>query len=159
MLFIFSSCEAFNYSTVTLSTTLQQVKVERIVDGDTIKISIGDESQSLRYIGMDTPETVDPRKPVEFMGKEASAKNKELVEKKTVYIEYDIEKTDQYKRLLGYVWLENSTTDLEKMVNYLLVKLGYASVATYPPNVKYQSKFIEAQKFAVQNELGLWKKK
>lgn len=77
-------------------------KVVRVIDGDTIEIEGGDR---VRYIGIDTPETVDPRKPVQCYGQEASNKNKELVEGKTVELEKDVSETDKYGRLLRYVWL------------------------------------------------------
>lgn len=104
----------------------------------------------MRYIGIDTPETVHPSKPVEYMGKEASAKNKELVDGKTVRLEKDVSETDKYGRLLRYVYVG------DLFVNAELVRLGYAQVATYPPDVKYQDLFLVLQREAREAGRGLW---
>jgi endonuclease YncB( thermonuclease family) len=130
--------------------------VTRVVDGDTIVANINGTEYKVRYIGMDTPETVDPRKPVQFMGKEASAKNKELVDGRTVKLEKDVSNTDRYGRLLRYVYVEQNGQWI--MVNAELVKLGFAQVATYPPDVKYQSMFLDLQRQAKEQNLGLWVK-
>jgi len=124
-----------------------KVKVLRVIDGDTIKIE-GD--KVVRYIGIDTPETVHPSKPVQCYGKEASYKNKELVEGKEVKLEKDVSETDKYGRLLRYVWLG------DMLVNEYLVREGYAQSSSYPPDVKYQNKFIEAQRQAREEKKGLW---
>jgi micrococcal nuclease len=125
--------------------------VVRVVDGDTIVVAIDGEQARLRYIGIDTPETVHPDKPVEWMGPEASAANKALVEGKTVYLEKDISETDQYGRLLRYVFLEDGT-----FVNAELVRLGYAQVSTYPPDVRYVDLYLEMQRAAQAAGRGLW---
>lgn len=122
-------------------------KVVRVVDGDTIEIEGG---QKVRYIGIDTPETVDPKKPVECFGKEASAKNKELVEGKIVELEKDISETDRYGRLLRYVWIDG------QMVNELLVKTGYARLETVPPDIKYSELLANEEKQARETSQGLW---
>lgn len=122
--------------------------VKRVVDGDTIELENG---EKVRYIGINTPETVDPRKSVECFGKEASNKNKELVEGKKVRLEKDISDRDKYNRLLRYVYLENGT-----FINLELVKQGYAQVSTYPPDVKFQSDFQNTQDEAKKSKLGLW---
>lgn len=121
--------------------------VTRVIDGDTIEIESG---QKVRYIGIDTPETVHPSKPIECYGKEASDKNKELVERKKVRLEKDISETDKYGRLLRYVYVG------DVFVNDYLVKEGYASSVSYPPDIKYQDKFREAEKQAREEEKGLW---
>lgn len=135
-------------TTVNFNPLKTKARVYRVVDGDTIKIDEG--KISVRYIGIDTPETVHPSKPVECMGKEASDRNKQLVEGKEVILEKDISETDKYGRSLRYVWLE------ETLVNELLVKEGYAKSSTYPPDVKHQQKFIEAEREARENNKGLW---
>lgn len=122
-------------------------KVIRVIDGDTIEIEGG---ERVRYIGMDTPETVDPRNPVQCFGKEASDRNKELVEGKTVRLVKDVSETDKYGRLLRYVYVGDEFINLE------LVKQGFAYSDTVPPDVKYQSLFIAAQKNARQAGVGLW---
>ena len=125
----------------------EYAKVVAVVDGDTIKIEGG---ELVRYIGMNTPETVAPGRPVECFGKEASNKNKELVLGKTVMLEKDVSNRDRYGRLLRYVW------DGDTMINEKLVKEGYAQVSTYPPDVKYEETFIQAQREARHNNSGLW---
>jgi len=132
----------------------ESVLVTRVVDGDTIEIEGG---QKVRYIGIDTPETVDPRKPVECFGKEASNKNKELVEGKRVRLEKDVSETDKYGRLLRYVYLPAGKAGVgDLFVNEFLVKEGYAFSSTYPPDVKYQNLFTQAEKEAREANRGLW---
>ena len=121
--------------------------VKRVVDGDTIVLSNG---ERVRYIGIDTPETKHPSKPVQYFGKEASAYNKLLVEHKMVRLEFDVEKTDRYGRLLAYVYVGDT------FVNAKLVEEGYAQVYTFPPNVKHQDLFLKLQREARENNRGLW---
>lgn len=121
--------------------------VVAIVDGDTIKVEGG---EIVRYIGMDTPETVDPRRPVECFGAEASAKNKELVQGKVVELEKDISERDTYGRLLRYVWMGDI------FINEQLVREGFAYVSTFPPDVKYEERLLEAQRLARDEKKGLW---
>jgi micrococcal nuclease len=123
------------------------VKVIRVIDGDTIEIEGG---ERVRYIGIDTPETVDPRKPVQCFGVEASKKNKELVEGKMVRLEKDVTDRDKYNRLLRYIWLD------DVLINKKLVEEGFAHSYSYPPDVKYQSLFVQAEKEAREGKIGLW---
>jgi micrococcal nuclease len=125
--------------------------VVNVIDGDTIDVFIQGRVYRVRYIGIDTPETVHPTRGVEPYGIEASNRNKELVAGKTVYLEKDVSEVDRYGRLLRYVWLED-----EKMVNALLVAEGFAQVATYPPDVKYVERFLVLQSQAKAAGLGLW---
>jgi micrococcal nuclease len=129
---------------------MQQAQVVRVIDGDTIEVSIGSKTYKVRYIGIDTPETKHPEKPVEWMGKEAAAKNEELVGGKVVGLEKDVSETDKYGRLLRYVWVG------DLMVNAELVRLGYAQVSTYPPDVKYTDLFSQLQREAREAGRGLW---
>lgn len=124
------------------------VLVTKVIDGDTIEIEGG---QRVRYIGIDTPETVHPSKPVQCFGKEASNTNKDLVEGKYVRLEKDISETDKYNRLLRYIYLDDDT-----FVNLYLVEEGYATVFSYPPDIKYQTKFLEAEQKARSENIGLW---
>lgn len=133
----------------TKQNNLQKAKVIRVIDGDTIEIEGG---QKVRYIGIDTPETVDPRRSPQCFGKEASTKNKELVEGKEVYLQKDVSETDKYSRLLRYVYL----TQNEISINEQLVKEGYAVSSSYPPDIKYQEKFKVAETEARNNQKGLW---
>jgi len=125
-------------------------RVVRVIDGDTIVVVIDGLEYRVRYTGIDTPETVDPRKPVECYGREASHRNRELVEGRTVALEKDVSETDQYDRLLRYVWVDG------EMVNAVLVGEGYAMAVTYPPDVKYQKLLLELQRQALAEGRGLW---
>ena len=127
--------------------------VSRVIDGDTIELENG---EKVRYIGIDTPETLDPRKPLQCFGKEASAKNKELVEGKQVRLEKDVTDKDKYGRLLRYVYLGDPDQELTVFVNLELVKQGFAHSYTYPPDVKHQSEFVAAEGEARDANRGLW---
>jgi micrococcal nuclease len=128
-------------------TFVGDFRVTRVVDGDTIEIEGG---ERVRYIGIDTPETVDPRKPVQCFGKEASAKNKELVEGKTVRLEKDTTDRDKYNRLLRYIYVGDTFINLE------LVKQGFAYSYSYPPDIQFQKEILTAQQEAEKNKTGLW---
>jgi len=136
-------------SEVQQNNTEKTYLATEVVDGDTIKIEGG---QTIRYIGIDTPETVHPSQPVGCFGLEASNKNKELVLGKRIKIEKDVSETDRYGRLLRYVWIDDI------FVNDYLVRNGYAMAYTYPPDVKYSEQFAQAQKEARENNRGLWSK-
>jgi micrococcal nuclease len=129
--------------------------VKRVIDGDTIEIEGG---QKVRYIGIDTPETVDPRASVQCYGKEATAKNKKLVEGKKVRLEKDVSETDKYGRLLRYVFVPSVGSGRAVFVNEVLVKEGYAFSSSYPPDVKYQDRFKKAERQAREADRGLWGK-
>ncbi len=124
------------------------VFVARVVDGDTIEIEGG---EKVRYIGMNTPETVKPDWPVECFGKESSARNKELVEGKRVRLVRDVSERDRYGRLLRFVHLADGT-----LVNELLVREGYARVSSFPPDVSKQDVFRAAERDARAAKRGLW---
>jgi len=129
-----------------------QAQVVNVIDGDTIEVSIEGQVFKVRYIGIDTPETKHPDEPIEPFGPEAAAKNKELVGGQVVELEKDVSETDQYGRLLRYVYVG------DLMVNAELVRLGYAQVSTYPPDVKYQELFLQLQQEAREASRGLWGK-
>jgi micrococcal nuclease len=125
------------------------VKVRRVVDGDTIDISPSVEGLSrVRLIGMDTPEVYFGTQPY---GPEASAFAKRELDGERVGLELDVQKIDPYGRLLAYVYLPDG-----RMFNERLLREGYAQVATFPPNVKYQERFLEAQREAREANRGLW---
>ncbi len=132
----------------------EEAAVVRVVDGDTIVVDRGRGDERLRYIGMDTPETVKPGSPVEWMGREASAANRALVEGRTVVLEKDVSETDHYGRLLRYVWLPADGN--WRLVNLELVRDGYARVSTYPPDVRYAALYLAAQVDAREHDRGLW---
>jgi len=147
---------------ITIATDSAIVK--RVIDGDTIQL---ENNHLVRYIGINTPELHNRQKPVECFAQKAFEFNKKLVEGKTVYLEKDVSETDKYKRLLRYVWIENSRFKTENskltiknnkvMVNEMLVREGYAYVSTFPPDVKYATLFRQAQNEAINNNKGLWK--
>ncbi len=140
--------------------------VVRVVDGDTFhcRLSSGEEVK-VRLIGVDTPESSDNPKArrdaersgqsleeIIKMGRASAEFTKRVLPKgETVYLEFDVQKTDRYGRLLAYVWLRDG-----RMLNELIVREGYAMVYTIPPNVKYQERFLEAQRYARENRKGLW---
>ncbi len=121
-----------------------QVRVVRVIDGDTIEIAGG---EHVRYIGIDTPETYSQAEPY---GPEAKAKNIELVEGKLVTLERDVSDTDKYDRLLRYVYVEGL------FVNGEMVRLGYAEAVSYPPDTRYQwqLELLEAEAKAAKR--GIW---
>lgn len=121
--------------------------VSSVVDGDTIVLVGG---KRVRYIGVDTPETKHPKKSVECFGKEASARNAELVLGKTVRLEKDVSETDRYGRLLRYVWVD------DRMINEQLVAEGFAFARSYPPDIAKQKIFAESEKKAQTTGVGLW---
>ena len=127
--------------------------VVKVIDGDTISVNIDGRVETLRLIGINTPETVDPRKPVECFGKEASDKAKELLTGKKVYLEADNTQgeRDKYSRLLRYVWLEDGTFFNKKMISD-----GYAYEYTYDTIYKYQTEFKQAEIEARTTKKGLW---
>ncbi len=133
----------------------EQALVTDVVDGDTIKVNLGGKEFTVRYVGMDTPETVDPRRPVGCFGKEASNENKNLVSGKKVILQKDVSETDKYKRLLRYVFLPLEDGRV-LFVNDYLVREGFAKVYTYPPDIKYNVQFLDAQKQAREAKKGLW---
>lgn len=124
------------------------VRVARVIDGDTIELAGG---TRVRYLGMDTPETVNPKKPVQCYGPEASARNHALLDGQSVRLVRDVEDTDMYGRLLRYVYLPDGT-----FVNLSLVADGYARVYTWPPNVAHTREFQTAQAQAKAAGRGLW---
>lgn len=128
-------------------------KVIKVVDGDTIDVLIDNKTERLRLIGIDTPETVDPRKKVQCFGKEASNKSKEMLLGNFVVLESDATQgeRDKYKRLLRYVFLPDGTN-----FNLFMIAEGYAHEYTYDDPYKYQFDFKEAQRLAMENEKGLW---
>ncbi len=128
-------------------------EVTRIIDGDTIEINSRSETIKIRLIGVNTPETVDPRRKVECFGKEASAYTKEILQNRKISIKYDKtqSKTDKYGRLLAYVFRDDGL-----FVNKEIITNGYGYEYTYIVPYEYQNDFKEAEVYAKQNQLGLW---
>lgn len=128
-------------------------RVVKIVDGDTIDVDIDGKVERLRLIGINTPETVDPRRPVECFGKEASGKAKELLSGEEVELESDPtqDDRDKYGRLLRYVRTKEGF-----FYNLEIIKQGYAYEYTYDLPYKYQKEFKAAQNEAKNANRGLW---
>lgn len=139
----------------------------KVVDGDTLKIEHQGRIESIRLIGIDTPETRinkkaqkdaarsgEDIKKIISLGQEATRYVKILVKPgDPLRVEFDRQIRDKYGRLLGYVYLPSG-----KMLNEEIVKAGYANLMTYPPNVKYEEKFLRAYREARENNRGLWSK-
>lgn len=124
--------------------------VARVVDGDTIVL---DDDVRVRLIGIDTPETKDPRRPVECFGQEASAHMIKLLPAGTrVRVVYDVERTDRYGRTLAYLYRASDGL----FVNAAMVRDGFASAYTVPPNVAHADEFVALNREARETGRGLW---
>jgi micrococcal nuclease len=128
-------------------------RVTKVVDGDTLHIDMEGVDEKVRLIGINTPETVDPRTSVQCFGKEASDRMKDLAGGKNVRLEYDDSQSlrDAYGRLLAYVYLEDG-----QMLNKKMVADGYAYEYTYLAPYKYQKEFRSLQNIARTSGRGLW---
>ena len=127
--------------------------VVRVVDGDTIVADIDGVETKIRFIGVDTPESVNPDASLNTeQGKIASEYTAYLLTDKQIYLEYDEERTDKYGRTLAYVFLSDKST----MVEELLLKSGMAEVMTIEPNSKYAEFFMELESEAKENKTGFW---
>lgn len=128
-------------------------EVVRVVDGDTIDVRLAAGEERVRLIGINTPETVDPRSPVDCFGPEASAATKALLPAGTrVRLVRDAEARDRYDRLLAYVYDADDGT----FVNLVLAEQGFADVATFPPNVAHTEELVAAVAAARDAGRGLW---
>jgi micrococcal nuclease len=149
--------------TEVAANSLYYVRVTRVVDGDTLEVAFSDtQKEKVRMIGVDTPETVHPKKEVQFYGKEASDFTKKFLTNKKVWLQTDVGPRDRYQRLLGYVWTEkpNNVDDKneirQKMFNARLLLEGYGQVMTIQPNSRYADTFVEFQREARDGNKGLW---
>ena len=122
--------------------------VTKVLDGDTIVLQGG---EVVRYAGLDAPE-LDAKEGPEFFAREALSFNKRLVFLKKVRLEFDKELRDAHGRLLAYVFVNDT------FVNAELIRLGYARAAPKPPNEKYKDLFLQLQKKAMEEKIGLWQK-
>ena len=140
------------------------ILVKRAVDGDTLLLENG---ERVRLIGVDTPEMHESKKlyrdaerskqdvsAIQELGRRAYKFTKDLVEGKRVSLEFDVERHDKYNRLLAYVYLKDAN---HTFVNAEIVRAGYASLMTIPPNVKYADLFVKLYQEARENRRGLWK--
>jgi len=172
-LIIFSGLSFSGFSQTTISTTTEPqtstrsddvlknhensegpLRVVKVRDGDTIELENG---MVIRYLYVDTPETVKPNTPVQCFGPESSSFNKEYVLDKVVYLVKDKDEKDQYGRDLRLVFIEGKDTHKpEQSVNAELVKLGFAKAKFYSPNTTYKKQFQELEQTAKDKKVGLW---
>lgn len=142
------------FASTTPTRSGETLKVVKVIDGDTINVDLNGKIETLRLIGIDTPETVDPRKPVQCFGIEASNKAKEVLNGQSVRLEADNTQgeRDKYGRLLRYIFLLDGTN-----FNKMMISEGYAHEYTYQSNpYKYQVEFKQAEGEARENKRGLW---
>ncbi len=130
----------------------RQARVVRIVDGDTVKVAVDGRRETVRYIGVDTPESVKPNTPLECFGKAAAAANARLVAGRAVRLVADREHRDRYGRLLAYVYRASDGV----FVNERLVREGYARTLRIRPNTHFASRFSVLQNLARSGRRGLW---
>ena len=129
----------------------ERATVVSVVDGDTIRATVGNEVALVRYIGIDAPETGHSDGTPEWLADEATDANRGLVEGQEIYLEKDVSETDRYGRLLRYIFLEDGT-----FVNAELVRLGYAEARAYAPDVGRQAYLDEMERQAREARRGLW---
>jgi len=141
-----------NFNPDDKDITSASATVTRVIDGDTVDVNLNCKIETIRFIGMDTPETVDPRKPVQCFGKEASDNSKSILTGKTITLQFDPtqDRRDKYGRLLAYIILDGVNIDEQ------LVQQGFAREYTYKIPYEYQSQFRTDQKEARAEGLGLW---
>lgn len=162
ILFSLASGFFFSLECAGVAPRYEDILVKRAVDGDTLLLENG---ERVRLIGIDTPEMHDSNKlykdsrksgqdveAIKELGRKAYQFTKNLVEGKRVKLEFDVERFDKYKRLLAYVYLKDGT-----FINAEIVKQGYASLLTIPPNVKYADSFLKLYHEARVDSRGLWK--
>ncbi len=135
--------------------------VTRVVDGDTAEITVDGTKRRVRFLGVDTPETVHPNKPVQFFGPEASAFTKESLTGKRVWLEYDKNPQDRYSRHLAYIWTAKpkritDETIRRDMFNAKMLLGGYAKVMIIKPNNRYATQFKQFESEAKNSRMGLW---
>ena len=135
----------------------QEATVTQIVDGDTIHVEIGGQEFRVRYIGIDAPEIAHDSNPGERLGPEATQANADLVQGKRVILEKDTSDTDQFGRLLRYVWLPTGPGPLTwTLVDRELAAEGMADVKSYPPDTYWQDILQQAEDQAKADHLGIW---
>ena len=131
----------------------EPARIVAVVDGDTVEVSLGGRSERVRLLGIDTPETVDPDRPVGCFGPEASARTAELLPDGTeVQLQRDVEGRDHFGRLLAYVFRADDDT----FVNEVLLAEGYAEVLVIEPNGAYAARLRQAESSARASGAGLW---
>lgn len=146
LLGVLSSCGNSDISQPDLATIVS------VVDGDTIVLSVQNQTETVRLLGIDTPETVHPTRPIECFGPEASAFTKATLEKGSVVkLVRDVEPRDRYQRLLVYLFLTDGT-----LFNQLLIDRGLARTLSIEPNTAFASQFASHESSARNRRVGLW---
>jgi micrococcal nuclease len=125
--------------------------VTRVVDGDTAHVFLRGRDVTVRFIGIDTPETVAPGQPIECYGPEASQFTTRQLTGRQIRLEFDVDRIDPFGRTLAYLWMRDGS-----MFNETLVRRGFATVATYPPDTRYVDRFEASQRMAKTAGRGLW---
>ncbi len=138
----------------TAPTESIEVSVVRVIDGDTVKVRYEGKLESVRLIGIDTPETT--RGKNERFGAQAGAFLEAMLADRTVLLEFDLERRDRYGRLLAYVWAQSDGDPAPILVNAQLARWGYAQLLTIPPNVKYVERLRKAVGAAKAARANLW---
>lgn len=140
----------------TSQQEMQRYTVTRVLDGDTIVLSDGNK---VRYIGIDTPELYGTTEDTECFAQEAKRRNQELILGKTVRLERDVSETDEYGRLLRYVYIDDPLSSIheETSINEILVHEGYAFARTFPPDVAKQELLQKLEEDARDKQFGLWR--
>jgi micrococcal nuclease len=128
-------------------------RVVRVIDGDTVQVKLGDVTKTVRYIGVDTPESVKPNTPVQCFAKQASAFNRRLVEGRRVRLRYGRERFDRYGRLLAYVYLAGRGGP---SLSATLIERGYGRLLAIPPNTAHILVFTRLEETARRRGSGLW---
>ena len=148
-----SSTETGQANATTSTTIVANAVLVRVIDGDTIDVTIDDADERVRLIGIDTPETKKPNTPIQCFGPEASAFTHSLLPEGTaLHLERDAEARDPYGRLLAYVY----RVDDGLFVNMEIVVRGYARPLTIPPNINHADEFVAAARAAREANSGLW---
>ena len=125
--------------------------VTRVVDGDTVHVLFRGRDVTVRFIGVDTPETVAPGQPIECYGPEASHFTTRQLTGQQIRLEFDVDRLDPFGRTLAYLWMPDGS-----LFNETLVRRGFATVATYPPDTRYVERLESSQRVANAAGRGLW---
>jgi micrococcal nuclease len=140
----------WEHGSADAGTAIASAYVIRAVDGDTIEARVEGRTEDVRYIGVDTPETVEPGAPVQCFGHRASDFNRHLVERRRLRLVFGVERRDVYGRLLAYAYIGH------RMVNAELVRRGLARTLSIPPNTQHSALFRHLELRAARAGRGLW---
>jgi micrococcal nuclease len=148
-----STPKKFSYKDIPKIDSTLPYHVAKVIDGDTFEVKVGQKLVTIRMLGIDTPETIDPRKPIQCFGMEASDKTKEMLSEQSMRLKTDKTQSilDKYGRVLAYVYLEDG-----RHLNEFLLKEGYAHEYTYGKSYQMKKEFKKLEKEASKNKRGLW---